>query len=688
MKMEIANLKKSLFFWMGLISLIILEYCLFRSYILREIVPFYPRFYDQTEYLYESYKIYQNFLNLGFLKTISQIQSMPQTLLFPFQAGFFFLFFSPSRLTALSLNFLYFALLQITVFALLKKITKVFLYSFLFIGILLNTDTFIVANDFRIDFMAFCLYGIICCVVIDSRIFLNRKKTLVACILSLFLITLRYITFTYIFGVALSLLSLYLLQFAFLKNKSNILLLKQRISNLFIYLGALILGFLPVLWAARKIIHDYYIVGHLTGGEKYMRLKEALLYVRTSELMFYPHVFKTTHLTTPLTYKLLTIFIIFAAFALLSIIYEKHTGTATNSSSNNYDFKNTFLFLMIAIFVPLFVLTVDISKSIIVINIIMIPFLLLFTLLIYYLSEKITCISRKLTRHFLLLACLVLFITGFFHFAKNSLRIEGAHEFVHDQNFIVTELNDEIGHYANSMHWSVITTSTDKPYDYIAAPLAPFYYERHGKLFKVISSPLGVNIVNTITRDNAFAALKSTDIFISSLSDYVPNKIYPFEQSIAPYRHELMSYAEKNMVKLNDYYLDHILYRVYARPDVFLWGMKNQWITDQGLWMNVPVSVARKAKTILLSGESDFTWLGDKTLTVNAVTEDGISLSSHLEINDKRYLISVEMPKEVLMPKKLMKLHLTFSNSFTKEEKGNTLKLVMLAPLKKEFVLR
>ena len=94
-------------------GLILIEYSFFYQLIVHKIADHYPPGIDQANYLYAGYKLYQHMIEQGILSGLSQYKFIPTSFLFVLQAAFFFLLFGASRLTALSLNFLYFAFLLI-----------------------------------------------------------------------------------------------------------------------------------------------------------------------------------------------------------------------------------------------------------------------------------------------------------------------------------------------------------------------------------------------------------------------------------------------------------------------------------------------------------------------------------------------------------------------------------------------
>ncbi|HEX4045685.1 MAG TPA: hypothetical protein VHZ76_08485 [Gammaproteobacteria bacterium] len=683
--------QRSYLCWIGFFILIVMEYAIFNNYLLREIIPYYPKSYDQTVYLFESYKLYEHMLEKGrYFKYIAELPLLPQTLLFHAQGAIFFLFFGASRWSALMINFIYFALLQWFSLASIKKITGRYRYGFIFVGLLLTAETVVMANDFRIDFIACCLYGILCCAILRSNVFLSRKWTWISLFISAVLIMMRYITVCYVLGIAGSLLVYY--GTAWLINKyyatSNNALNQERLKNLFIFIIGLSLVIVPLLWVNRDLIYNYYIVGHLTGEEKFMRLQAALQEARTAyALLFYPKIFFTRHFSLTTLAQFATILTLYAAAILFFI---KKTESFKNTATT-YRYKDMLIFLLIATLVPLFVLSMDTSKSILVISIILVPFLYLLVFSYIFISEKLWSFSTKMAQVLLTGTAVFFLFVGLYNFSAH-LNKERYHAEKTDKDFVATAMINDIGHYVTFLKWQNVSAAADYLGDYINAPVSSFYYEQHGFLFDLHSSHLGNNAMTRVSKETALNALAEADMFTTNLQDYSPDKIYPFERSIQPFRSLLQQIAANQMIKLGDYYIFNAMLRVYVRPDIRITGIINNWITSQGVWLEVPAVVAQQIKTIRLTGESDFTWLKNRKLTVQASTEvngQPIKLNAQLTVSGKSYQITCRLP--AWQSDKPLIIYLTFNDYF--EVKANAVhnkeqpdKLVMRAPDKKIFL--
>lgn len=658
--------KQSLYAWLGFIFLLLVEFAIFRNYISREIIPFYPKSYDQTVYLLESYKLHENMLFKGrILKYATQFPLLPQSLLFHVQAALFFLFFGASRFSALMINFIYFALLQTVSFGLFKSLSDKYRYGFIFCGILLTTNSIILSNDFRIDFIAACLYGITCAAIIKSHIFLSRRWTWISLGCSVLLIMMRYVTVCYVIGLMGLLFLYYLCSYLIYPNLTDT---KNRLCNLVLFAVGLLIFITPILWLNRDIIYHYYIVGHVTGDEKLMRLTVALNIMHVPyTFLFYPKVFFASHFT-PTTLIQLGCILILYSFVILYLKYQRHIKAIGKLSFN---VKDNVIFLLLAVFVPTFVLSMDMSKSFLVINIIVAPFIYLLLFIYMFFSEKLFILLPKLANQ--LLTCVTIFFlsAGIYSYCMHLTK-EREHHYRDDKDFQVTQMVDAIGDYASSLHWQTLNASSDYLADYINAPIGPFYYERHGELFDVTTLPLGNNGMTRITKETAFTSLANADIFTTNLSDYTPDKIFPFEQSIAPFRGELQHYARQHMVELGDYYIFNSWLRVYARPDLFIRGTVDGQIPSAGIWLIIPAPVANQVSAISLYGALKSTG----PITVSASTTNHDHLSTQLSSKNNEYQVRFVLP--TWQHTEPLVIHLLFKND----------NVVLQAPNKKEFEMK
>ena len=360
--------------WLGWPALAVLFFvvestCLLRYYFVN-VSPFPAENYDQALYLVQTYDA-----TAGGLRAIARkiVTSGPQSSLFMPEAALLCLIFGVSRLSVLLLNYLAFMVSAATLFFAVRFTTRSLALAIGSVALLLSTHTlwFWAGGlfDFRMDWMASCAYGIWCCVVLRSKVFADRRWTLLAVAAACFMMLNRYVTAAYVFGVEFPLL---LLVFAFEFYQRRLV----RTYNLLLAVGAQILVVAPFIYANRKSIHDYYVVGHLTGGENKIRAQEAGVSSLADNLLYYPRSIMNDHLG--LSFFIMSgVFLIFAAA--MSLRVRQH-GTQPPRSSRLSLFVET-IFILGAIFAPLTALTYDLSKSPVVGGVVDLPIILLVVLL-------------------------------------------------------------------------------------------------------------------------------------------------------------------------------------------------------------------------------------------------------------------------------------------------------------------
>src|SRR3990167_6216585 len=196
---------KNILFYLLLLALFIFQFILFDRYVHADIVHFYPTNFDQQSYLMMIYPIYESVKHTGILHGFLNSPVLSSGVLFPIQTVLFFLITGASRYHALLINFIYFIALQLSVVMVCKKLTNCFSTPLIFLGLLLTLNApFMIPGgipDFRIDFIAFCLYGIVITSMLRSNVFFNIRWSLFSAALTILLILTRTITAVYIFGI-------------------------------------------------------------------------------------------------------------------------------------------------------------------------------------------------------------------------------------------------------------------------------------------------------------------------------------------------------------------------------------------------------------------------------------------------------------------------------------------------------
>lgn len=678
--------RKVVIMYAGLVGLFLLEFFIFRTYVFRELLDYYPIGHDQVGYLSVAYKAYEMALTKGLLNIFSSEFALPTSIFFIPQGVLSFLFFDATRFSALLVNFFYFGALQLVLLYVVRYVTGRWSFSVLALGLLLVMGMPYMSvgglDDFRIDFSAMCLYGVFISCVIRSDLFLYRKWVIFSAVVAIFLILLRYLTVTYIVSI-IGLMFLVLMSKIQLSKRQSqkCELYKQRIKNLFLL--AFIVGAITAifLWINREAIYNYYIVGHLVGEERYIRLREQGIFNAWDFIRYYPNSFWKEHLGFPAIYLISFLLLILLAFRIQnrkqisSIVLPKLSSTL----------GETALFLGICILVPLTILTIDVSKSPIAIGITIVPFIWLVLCALVVLTKK----GREKSLKVMWFLAGVAFLYGL----GNYLYAFGRHVplYYQDKASTITKMNQDIGDYIISMQWKNPQVATDQRLSYINAyTVSVLTYEKRHVWLDVQAARLGGSIF-TIKESEAINALKKSDIFVFNLGEY-PVSSYPFDNDMRQIRPKLRELADQQFIRLGDYDFYDSTYRVYARPDFSMDGASGDWITAQGMVVKIPNQVAKIADKIELSGTFNPNWLSPKTkiyATFQNAAGQKISLDAKMNLSGDRYLIQCNLPQNWFG--EALRIQFTFSDYFIPKKLGineDERKLVIMAPTEKRVILK
>lgn len=557
MKIRLNNPANHLFFWLSIIGLMLIEFILFRIYVTRELVLFYPNNFDQAGYLAQSYIQYENTLSEGLLTQFKNGSfGLATSFTFILQTVIAFMLFGASRFTALAIGFIYFAALQILMIKVALDVTGKRLFALLLLGLLLSvTTTFYWAGsifDFRIDFMAVCVFGMVVSAVIQSDIFLSKKWTIITAFLSAYLILLRYITATYLFGIYFALLAY--LFFLIRKKNNSVDLIKLRIKHIALCLVITILIVAPFLWSGWAAFYHYYVGNHVFSNEKYIRAAQVGVTSFFSSLYYYPKSIIKDHLG-PLALS----FIFLSMLGIGLISKRMRFKIAAKDILTNL----VSVFLILCILVPIMILTLDYAKSPVVGNITVVPILWLVTWVIFLAYTKS---PTQLFKNFIILVTMLSLLGGMIHYVTSTLHRTSKRQ---KQNlYQITQMYLDLGNYLNAQGKDHALYSSDRIADYLVPQvLSIIYYENKGVLLHPASSLFGSTLY-AIDKEAAIKTLKTSDIFIVNLDTYSTVAAdYPFNDSLNQLRPELRKLAEHTFLTLGDYELNGYKYRVYVKNE-------------------------------------------------------------------------------------------------------------------------
>src|SRR5712671_3026694 len=277
-----------------LIVLFALEAMIFYVHVARDIAPFYPSNFDQLSYYIATYDLIGAFHARGLsvlIEELLQPNSATGTT-FVLQGALLSLIGGENRTAILSINLVYLLALQFVFFAVIRTRTGRTDLAWIAMALLLSLSTLFNGAggiyDYRIDFSAFCLYGIWTCLLVWSGSFLRTRRTLVVVAIGILLVYSRFFTIIYVGGVLGTMLAIN--TYWIWRNRSpyRTAVAARRIRN--ILLSSTIIAAIcgARLFLSRAAIYDYYVIGHVLGEEKFIRAHELGLYTIADHLFYYP----------------------------------------------------------------------------------------------------------------------------------------------------------------------------------------------------------------------------------------------------------------------------------------------------------------------------------------------------------------------------------------------------------------
>jgi hypothetical protein len=674
--------------WLVLALLILLQWALFRQFALREVVWAYPTYNDQVTYLSLSYETYEQILSKGLPSGLWHGLSVrvPNGIMIHLQASLLFLVIGASRFSALTLNFLYFALFQCALAGTLRWLTGRWSMALLGVGLLLTAATPFYGigalMDFRIDFIAFCLYGIFICAVIRSGMFASWRWSLVVGVVAAVLVLFRFITLVYLGGV-LGLVFL-LLCLRWLRRRHDADARRpvvRRIVGLMIAGGVLLGSAGPAIWYNREPIQNYYVVGHLTGPDKELRAQQFGVFTTLDSLLFYPKSVLYDHAGSA--------FIIFSVLALviaLGVATVRAHDTARQSASSPLDRTLTYVFVGACLLVPLTVLTLNVSKSPVVGNI-LVPGLLWLVLISVVVFSRGAGTTHPLVNRVLAGLAALLLCAGIY----NQVNMLSRHGLLTGRRAEVEQLlrfYDTIGQYSREFGWDTPRISVDTVADYLyPTALRPLFYERQGVLLspRIRLGTVGPGVPG-VTEAEALALLQDSDFVILTNTAAPRASIYPFEQSMEALRPKLLAFSEQAFIPLQRLHVFDRDVTLYIRPSLKIAGNSGGWLTSKGMTLTGSSTVLQTRPHIELTGQSNFGYLGGvpgvraQLLLPDQAPRD---IPASLVASGEDYRMTIDVSPEDLPAASPVQILVRFDRFFVPKEIGlneDTRQLVIRTP--------
>lgn len=363
--------KKSFAILLLLIIIFLAEWLLFRSYVIRELAWSPYLHDDETWYLPGSYETFEYIISNQ--KIPEFLFKSPHGILYYLQASLFYLFFGASRLSALTLNLVYYILWQIIVFVSVYKITlnkNISIYALTLAMIIPGPMFLTTMVYFDHGFIAMAMFWIFMCIVIGSNIFVDKKWSFFAGLISGLLILQRFYYASFLAAAYFILLIYNSIGFLFNRRKSEKVKLKERnmtrIKNI---IGSGILTTIiagPILWKMKDLLFEHFFkpISGVSVEQDYLfwgskagfGLKKYLFYPLQAKNMFSNDYFI-------ISISVLIVTLILLIFSLISNRISIKNEDVESAYKVNLSGIQTIIFIGSCLFIPYFQLTSRVNKA-------------------------------------------------------------------------------------------------------------------------------------------------------------------------------------------------------------------------------------------------------------------------------------------------------------------------------------
>jgi len=675
-----------------LLLLIALEGLLAYNFYRRDIDWYPPQYFDQTGYLSESYQLEERILTKGLREAWKAIWSKGHSsgLALPIEGALSGLFLGGARLPQLLILFIAFCALQLVAFATSSAVWETRAYGYMALGLILCQITpWLWAGglfDFRIDFLAYSLYGIWICAAIRSQLFLERKWAIGSGIIGAFLVLNRFLTVVYLIGVVAGFAGVCIaIALLWRANRDLNRRMRIRLGNLGLSFGILAIIVAPILIINWPAIHDYYVIGHAVGNEKYIRAEELGIRSLIDHLLFYPNSILTYHWGSTFLWASA---IAIAGGLIARLLDRRKASDAKVAARRDETFLLQIIFLVGAILGPIVVLTVDISKSYIVGGIVGVPSALLAVALAARAAPALRDTDLAPMGKFVIACSVAIFAMGVWNVIAHLTRHLPEYGQRRDLRRL-TELDKWLVDYADEHQWRTAAISFDVISGWLnSGAITTTGFEQLGELIE-FHPMLGDNIIS-VDRSEALSRLENSDFLI--LTTLPKAGVFPFYASIAQYWNDLKAWADKNMIEARTVLFDEFTATVYVRPTAMLSGLSGGWVTRDGLLIQVSHADLQRFPIIRLRGSFDSSRLANvPTVSAAIDTEAGSqALPASMRRIDNDYEILIDTSSIELPPSDQVRLRLRFDTFFVPKKlgiNGDERELVVKEPTLVQLIL-
>jgi len=656
------------------------------AFVTREISGAYPFANDQAGYLSKSHQIFESMLSRGIFTSLWQGMTgqEPTGMLMPSEAAFLYLLFGVSRAVALSIHIFHWIVLQVVVFATFSKLTRNALWGYYAVGLLLLISSpfqFVGGMfDFRMDFSAACLFGIVCSLVIYTQCSDDRRATWYLAGACVYAICFRHILLVFL-GGTFGIFSIVLLIQYLRATRSERLVVRRPLRNFIIPTFCLSLGGFLMIAAKYQAFYSYYVIGHLIGSENEVRAAEYGVNA-IGRYAYYPLSIAQQHLGYPALVVLGCVFVLFLIQAIVLRIRRSTDDAPTAATMESG--KAAMLFVALLIVVTLAVLTANTAKSPVVGSLLTTPILLLFALLTRAIVTSACPTPGVRWRRLLMAIPLVVFVLGT---ARTLQSYSGRTSLTlaRTQFEQLPRAYRAIGDYLSLFDVANPKFFADRVTDYqTPAAVQVSYYEMTGRTFKVVD-PVGGNVV--LSNFQPFREFLQ-DADVAMISENIPfgdaQNPMPTVQMFRDNAAEIRRLVSTRMAKIDEVLINDHVVGVYVKPRAQVEGISGGWITSRGIKIKVLREWLPGKQYLLMKGSTIFTEQLKGQLKASVVDlGSGESLPLRMTLQPTDYTMEVDLRGHSFAPGKWVELELKFDRFFVPRKAGvspDDRELVVLAP--------
>lgn len=528
--------------------LIVVEYMLFRSYAVREAVNYAPIANDQSVYIRNTYDIYgllaqgeygQAWTYINSVITSSALLSVVYALLF---------LFGYSRLSLLSINFIFLVLMQIVGYKVMRKVTSSSAAGVIFVGLTLMINTSFASYgdllDFRWDYIAFCLYTIWASLLLLWLHTKERKYMYLSAIVSGVLVFSRFWYALFVAGFAV-----FYFMFQYIKKRIPF---KTMLRDIAVYGGICVAA---GGWSIFAFLQN--MVGYLiSAGNSELNVLWNLDGGLAESFQHYTYWLFQEHLQ-----------IVFPFFLVLLLLLAC-IGTKQGSRTKSREYTKNAGYLLVVLLMPTaaFILQASQNTAVISVN------LGVLALIAVYLAaaggyEKSPTgdISRK--QVLVGMMALIAVLAGVGNYVVHTT---GQHGYHRDIDAAASDINKAIVQYMIENNMESASYFMDRATDIIYSDTMEIYaYENYDRKIEVKEIPLQVNIARAeCTSDEVEQALEASDFIIVSRNGYEQAPHYPIDSALEQHRARMKEYGDEEMLPIRTLEFLGGDVTVYARRSV------------------------------------------------------------------------------------------------------------------------